>query len=96
MAWSEEDEANKVHKFLNCGLLEPEDLKPEELRALKHHRHQTYLFVKYFLEERERSIENGEWSQNHEPPDRERRIKRYERGHGVVDRFDGRSDSQSD
>lgn len=92
MAWSDKDEARKVYKFMKSGILEPEDLKHNEVRVLRQHYPGAYSYVKRYLEDREKRIEEGEWSMDDEPPDFRLRISRYEQGNGVVDVWDGRED----
>lgn len=87
MGWTDEDEAHRVQKFLNNGLYEPEDLTHNEIRLLREYRPQTYDFVKWWLENRNQMIEQGEWTTEHEPPQHDRRIQRYEDGKGAVKRF---------
>lgn len=88
MTWDESDEAHRVLKFMKNGLLEPEDLRPNEFRLLKEHYPHAARFVRAWLEERAEMIERGEWTDEYDPPDRERRIARYERGEGLVDPHD--------
>lgn len=85
---NDSDEANKIHKFLVAGVLHPEDLKQNEIRLLKKHRPGDYHFVKWWLENRQEMIENNQWTEEHEPPNNDRRINRYERGESVIDPFD--------
>lgn len=87
MAWTDEDEARKVHKFLKCGLLYPEDLKANEIRVLKKYRPVTHFRVTSWLEFRQKQIEAGEWSKEADPPDTDRRINRLENGNSVVDPY---------
>lgn len=87
MAWSDKDEASKVHKFLKCGLLYPEDLKANEIRVLREHRPSTYRHVKGWLEFREQRIENGEWDVDSDPPNTDKRINRLDKGESVVDPY---------
>lgn len=84
MAWKDSDEARKVYKFMKCGVLEPEDLTRKEFSILQKYYPSAGRFVQHFLENRQSQIEKGEWSEECEPPDRDRRIKRYENGNGLV------------
>lgn len=84
MTWTDGDEASKLYKFLKCGVLEPEDLTQNELRLLRQYHPKTYDFVKWWLENRHEMIQKGEWTEDHEPPDRDIRIKRYENGDSIV------------
>lgn len=88
MSWSDSDKATKVHKLLNNGLLEPEDVTHQEFRLLRQHYPGTAGFIRAFFEVREEAIQAGEWSERHEPPDNSRRIKRYERGEGIIEVYD--------
>jgi len=87
MVWTDEDEANKVHKLLKCGVLYPEDLTANEIRVLKHHRPQTHHFVTTWLEFRQDKIERGKWSEEADPPDTDRRLNRLESGDSVVEPY---------
>lgn len=91
MTWDESDEARAVYKFMKSGCLAPEDLTHGEIRKLRRNYPRIYQRVKMYLEERHRRIENGEWSMEDEPPDNDRRIKRYEHNEGIVDIWDGRN-----
>lgn len=82
------DEARRVRKLLNNGALEPEDLTSNEFRVLNKHYPDLGLWVKYFLEIRQEMIQNGEWTEAHEPPDRPQRFRRYEKGEGIVSRWE--------
>lgn len=93
MAWSDKDEASKVHKYLKAGLLYPEDLKANEIRVLRQHRPSVYHKVKSWLEFREQRIENGEWCEDSDPPDTDRRINRLDRGESVVDPYTEQDDA---
>lgn len=88
MAWDDTDEATRVHKFINNGVYAPEDLRPNEFRVLKEYYPDTAHYVRWWLETRAEMIESGDWTENHEPPDTGRRIKRYENGNGLVDPHD--------
>lgn len=85
MSWDDAGKAKQVHKFIKNGLLVPEDLKHNEIRLLREYYPSDYHYIKWWLETRQEMIENGEWTEGHEPPDNDRRIKRYERGEGIVD-----------
>lgn len=87
MVWTDEDEAKKVHKFLKCGLLYPEDLKANEIRVLKNHRPKTHSKVKSWLEFRQEQIESGNWSEEADPPKTDRRINRLDNGNSAVDPY---------
>lgn len=87
MTWKDEDEASKVRKYLKCGLLYPEDLKANEIRVLKKHRPKTHFYVTSWLEFRQKQIENGEWSEDADPPNTELRINRLDKGESVVDPY---------
>ena len=87
MAWTEKDEARKVHKFLKCGVLYPEDLKANEIRLLKQYRPVVHQYVTGWLAYRQEKIEAGEWSEGCEPPISERRINRLDKGKSVVDPY---------
>lgn len=93
MAWDDSDEARKVYKFMKCGVLEPEDLTRGEFRLMRNHYPRVHRFVQRYLEGRQEAIENGEWSIEDEPPDNDRRIKRYEQGNGLVKPWSGRETS---
>lgn len=88
MVWKDKHEARRVQKFIKSGLYEPEDLKPNELRLIGKYYPDVYDYVKTFLEVRHKKVKNNEWTEKHEPPDRNRRIKRYERGEGIVEPID--------
>lgn len=92
MSWDDTDEARKVYKFLKCGVLEPEDLTHNEVRLIRQYHPQVYHFVKWWLENRSEMIENGEWSEDHEPPERKQRINRYENGESIVEPFKDNED----
>lgn len=87
MSWDEADEATRVYKMLNNGMLEPEDLTHNEFRVLRKHYPKAAEWVRMFLEERHKAIENGEWSEACEPKDRPIRIARYDAGNGLVDKY---------
>ena len=88
MTWSEGDEARKLYKFIQHRLLEPEDLKHNELRILRQYFPEEYAWIKHFLEQREEMIRNGEWTAEHEPVKRKQRINRYDAGDGIVDKWE--------
>lgn len=88
MGWTDADEAAKVRKFLKNGVLHPEDLTHNEIRLLREHHPRTYHFVRWWLETREEMIDNGEWTEDHEPPDTERRINRLDNGNSVATQYD--------
>lgn len=85
MSWSDEDIARRTQKFLKAGVLHPEDVTKNELRLLGKYFPKEHHFVKWWLENRHQMIKDGEWTEDHEPPDSERRIKRYERGEAIVE-----------
>lgn len=88
MTWNDKDEARKVHKFLKCGVLYPEDLTQNELRLLREYRPVTFHYIKFWLEYREEQISEGNWSEDADPPDTDLRINRLENGESVVEPYE--------
>lgn len=84
MAWTEKDVARRARKLLNNGLYEPEDVTPNEFRLIRKFYPELGLYLQFFYEQRAEKISKGEWTEEHEPPDNDRRIKNYENGKGVV------------
>lgn len=81
---ADEELAHRVHKLLNNYVLEPEDLKQHEYVALKEYFPRDAAYVREFLKVRQQMIEEGTWTDAHEPTDREKRLNRYEAGEGMV------------
>lgn len=74
-----------AYKRLKGGMYAPEDLTWAEFKALQTYYPQLGVTIQRFLERRQKMIEDGEWTKDHEPPWTPHRVRRYERGESLVD-----------
>ena len=76
--------ADIAFKRFKAGMYAPEDFTPNEYRCIRKYYPSVGEKLKRFYERRQDMIISGEWDEGLEPPDNSRRIKRYERGEGIV------------